>query len=150
MDTHNLKDYLKKNNIAYDIIKHPIAYTAQEIAELSHLSSKKIAKTVIVSIEDELVMVVTSAHLKVDLSKLQKIFPAKNISLATETQFQNRFPNCELGAMPPLGTLFNMKVYITEELTKTEKIAFNAGTHAELIEIRYQDYAQLVHPVVIR
>jgi len=149
MATNQLKDFLNKNKIKFVTIEHSPAYTAQEIAEITHTSAKKLAKTVIVKLDGQLVMVVLPAHIKVDFDKVKKTTKAKDVTLASESEFQQRFPDCELGAMPPFGNLFDMEVYVYDDLTKDEKITFNAGTHSELIKLSFADYEKLVHPKVI-
>lgn len=150
MSMKKLIDFLNKNKIRYVTIKHSPAYTSQEIAEMAHISAKEIAKTVIVKVDDELVMVVLPAHLKVNFNQLKDLTKAKKVELANEVDFQDRFPDCELGAMPPFGNLFKMAVYVLYDLTKDKEIAFNAGTHSELIKMAYKNFETLVHPKVIK
>ena len=149
MPTKKLKNFLDKNKIKYTTIKHSPAYTAQEIAEIAHISAKELAKTVIVKIDGKLAMVVLPAHIKVDFDKVKQSTGANQIDLASEFEFKEKFPDCELGAMPPFGNLFDMDVYVLNDLTKDEKIAFNAGSHSELIKLSYKDFENLVQPKVI-
>ncbi len=149
MPIKKLKEFLDKNKVKYVTINHSPAYTSQEIAEIAHISAKELAKTVIVKIDDTLAMVVTPAHIKVNFEQVKKSTGAKHVELASEFEFQERFPGCELGAMPPFGNLFDMPVYVTSDLTKDEKIAFNAGSHAELIKVSYKDFEKIVKPKVI-
>ncbi|WP_423064016.1 aminoacyl-tRNA deacylase [Candidiatus Paracoxiella cheracis] len=149
MTVKKLKDFLDKNKVKYVTINHSPAYTAQEIAEIAHVSAKELAKTVIVKVDGKLAMVVLPAHVKVNFGDVQKATGGKNVELASEFEFQEKFPGCELGAMPPFGNLYDMDVYVTEDLTKDKKIAFNAGTHSELIKLAYEDFEKLVKPRVI-
>jgi Ala-tRNA(Pro) deacylase len=149
MPLKQLKEFLNKNEIKYTILNHSIAYTAQEVVESTHLSSKNLAKCVIVKIKNKLIMVVLPAHQKVDLHQIKEMTGSSEAELASESEFQNRFPGCELGAMPPFGNLFDMGVYISAEFDTHGDIAFNAGTHSQLIQLAYVDYARLVKPVVI-
>lgn len=149
MPMKKLKDFLDKNKIDYVTIDHSPAYTAQEIAEVAHVSAKALAKTVIVKIDGKLAIVVLPAHTKVDFDELKKITGGKWVGLASEFEFEKRFPDCELGAMPPFGNLFNMDVYVREDLTKDKEIAFNAGTHSQLVKLAYRDFNKLVRPSVI-
>ena len=149
MPAQQLKAFLDKNKIKYVIISHSPAYTAQEIAQIVHISAKELAKTVIVKIDGKLAMVVLPAHIKVDFDKVKQTTSGKDISLASEFEFQEKFPGCELGAMPPFGNLYDMDVYVHDDLTKDEKIAFNAGSHSELIKLAYEDFEKLVQPKVI-
>jgi Ala-tRNA(Pro) deacylase len=129
---------------------HSTAYTAQEIASLAHIKGRDMAKTVIVKIDDQMAMVVLPASYHVDLSALKAAATAKTVALASESEFRGRFPECETGAMPPFGNLYGMPVFVEKTLTKDKEIAFNAGTHSELIRLSYEDFARLVQPKVIR
>lgn len=144
-----IKDYLTHNAIKFELIKHSPAITAPHIAASAHIPGKDLAKTVIVKIDGRLAMVVESANSKVDLSSLRRQLEAHNIELAHEAEFKPHFPDCETGAMPPLGNLYDMDVYVDELLSQNDAIAFNAGTHSELIKISYDDFANLVNPTVI-
>jgi Ala-tRNA(Pro) deacylase len=134
----------------YVTISHPVAYTAQEIATVTHISNKEIAKTVIVNIDSTLAMAVLPASYEVDLSWLRAATGAKILSLAKEAQFKDRFPECDIGAMPPFGNLYGMTVYVDESLTRDKDIAFNAGFHNELLQVSYADFERLVKPTVLK
>ena len=150
MPAKRLKQFLDANGAAYTTIDHSPAYTAQEIAHVSHISGNDIAKTVIAKVDDEMVMVVLPASDMVVLDFLEDAMGYKNVRLATEAEFRDRFPECELGAMPPFGNLFGMEVFVSERLSLENEIAFNAGTHTELIMMSYYDFDQLVKPRVVR
>jgi Ala-tRNA(Pro) deacylase len=145
-----LKAFLDLNNIPYIEITHSKAYTAQAIAALAHVPGRELAKTVIVRINDKLAMAVLSASSQIDLEKLRIGTGAYEIRLATEYEFEQRFPDCEVGAMPPFGNLYDMPVYVEEALTRDLEIAFNAGSHKELVRLAYRDFERLVNPVVLR
>jgi Ala-tRNA(Pro) deacylase len=144
-----LHQMLDANHVDYQTIPHPTAYTAQETAALAHVSGHELAKTVIVNIDGALAMVVQNASSMVPLGRLRAATGAQDVQLASEREFRDRFPDCELGAMPPFGNLYGMDVFVTEALAQDERIAFNAGTHTELIRLRYADFAKLAQPVVI-
>jgi Ala-tRNA(Pro) deacylase len=148
MPVQALREFLDKNRIKYTLITHSPAYTAQEIAAMAHIKGRELAKTVIVKVDGTLAMAVLPASFQVDLDLLRMAAGASAVSLATEAEFRNRFPGCETGAMPPFGNLFNMPVYVAEQLTRDDEIAFNAGTHSELVRLAFDDYARLVKPVV--
>ena len=150
MPVKKLKDFLSSHNIKYVTISHSPAYTAQEIAAMSHISGKNMAKTVIVNIDNETVMLVLQASCGVDFDLLKKNTGADTIELASEQEFKNMFQGCETGAMPPFGNLYGMKVYVEERLTKDEEISFNAGSHIELIKMAYKDYENVVKPEVFK
>ncbi len=149
MPSRRLKEYLDKNNIKYISIQHSPAYTAQEVAAQSHIPGRTLAKTVIVKIEGKMAMVVLPANRKVILPELRQALDAEKVTLATESEFKELFPDCELGAMPPFGNLYGMEVYVSPELAAEPEIAFNAGTHTELIKMAYKDFERLVQPKVV-
>jgi Ala-tRNA(Pro) deacylase len=103
-----------------------------------------------VKIDGVLAMAVLPASYTVDLSLLQAVTGAKSVMLAKESEFKGRFPECEIGAMPPFGSLYGMDVYVDEGLTKDEKIAFNGGSHYEALQIAYADFERLVKPKVLK
>ena len=149
MPTQKLKDYLDQHGIHYVTISHSPAYTAQRIAELTRTPGKEFAKTVIVKIDDKFAMAVLPASRRVNLRHLQEAIGADEVALSSEREFKELFPDCEVGAMPPFGNLYDMGVYVAEQLTKDEEIAFNAGSHSELVKMSYYDFAKLVTPQVV-
>ena len=149
MPTQKLQDYLDQHDIQYVTISHSPAYTAQRIAELTRIPGKELAKTVIVKVDDKLAMAVLPASRRVNLQHLQEAMGADEVTLSSETEFNELFPDCEVGAMPPFGNLYDMGVYVAEQLTEDDEIAFNAGSHSELVKMSYNDYAKLVTPQVV-
>lgn len=145
-----LKDFLDRNEIKYVSITHSTAYTAQEIAALTHTKGKNLAKTVVVKVDDRIALAVLPASYQVDLALLREGTGAKTVALAGEAEFRSRFPGCETGAMPPFGNLYEMDVFADITLTRDREIAFNAGSHKELIRLDYVDFARLVKPKVMR
>lgn len=145
----SLLNYLDENNIGYVTLYHSPAYTAQGIAGLAHIPGQELAKTVIVLLDGKLVMAVLPANYHVDLMLLKKWAKAKTVELASEEEFQGRFAGCETGAMPPFGNIFGIPVYAERSLEKDKEIAFNAGTHRELIRMRWEDYKRLVQPTMM-
>jgi Ala-tRNA(Pro) deacylase len=146
MPARKLKEFLDRNTIKYVSIQHSPAYTAQEVAASAHISGRDMAKTVIVKIEEAVVMVVLPANRKVALSELRELLGADKVKLATEEEFQSLFPDCEIGAMPPFGNLYGLPVYVAPSLAEEAEIAFNAGTHTEVIQLAYRDFDRLVQP----
>ncbi len=149
MPVRKLKEFLDSNKIKYVSVKHSLAYTAQEIAASAHIRGKELAKTVMVSLDGKTAMAVLPASYRVDLERLKKAAGAKKIELLTERDFQDMFPECEVGAMPPFGNLYGMDVYVATSLAEDDEIAFNAGSHTELIRIAYKDFERLVKPEVL-
>lgn len=148
MPVKKLKEFLDSKKVKYMSITHSLAYTAQEIAASAHIPGQNVAKTVIVSLDGQMAMAVLPASYKVDFDLLKKATGKDKVKLANEQDFKDLFPECEVGAMPPFGNLYDMDVFVTESLTHDEEIAFNAGSHTELIKMAYKDYAKLVQPTV--
>jgi Ala-tRNA(Pro) deacylase len=148
MPAMKLKRFLDENQVRYVSIQHSPAYTAQEIAASAHIPGRELAKTVMVKIDGQMAMAVLPATKKLDLELLQRAAGGKVAALAGEKEFQSMFPDCEAGAMPPFGNLYGLKVYADELLTHDVSIAFNAGTHAELIQMSYADFVHWVQPVI--
>ena len=95
-------------------------------------------------------MTVLPASYKIDFHLLKEIFNTDKVELATEMEFKDRFPDCEVGAMPPFGNLYDLEVYVAESLTEDEEIAFNAGTHTELMKLTYADFERLAKPILLK
>ena len=150
MPCEKLKKFLDENNVKYITITHSQAFTAQQVAASAHIKGKDMAKTVIIKFSGKLAMVVLPANKHVDFQLLREITGNENVSLAHETDFKDMFPDCEVGAMPPFGNLYGMEVYVSENLSKEKEIAFNAGNHAELIQMAYADFEHMVNPKVLR
>lgn len=150
MPTRKLREFLDNQGIQYKAIPHQVAYTARQTATLTHVPNKDLAKIVIVKIDGVLAMAVLPASYEVDLSLLRIAIDARSVSLAKESEFKDRFPECEIGAMPPFGNLYGMTVYVDESLTKDEHISFNAGSHYELLQMSYADFERLVKPRVLK
>jgi Ala-tRNA(Pro) deacylase len=150
MPVKKLKEFLDANHVKYVSIQHSPAYTAQQIAASAHVKGKELAKTVMVKLDGKLAMAVLPASFKVDFELLKLASGATKVDLATEGEFKGLFPECELGAMPPFGNLYGMDVYVGQILGEDEEIAFNAGSHTELIKLAYADFERLVKPKVVK
>lgn len=146
---NRLKKYLDQQNVAYQHHVHRSAYTAQAVAAEEHVSGKMVAKTLVVKVDDRFAMAVLPAPMKLDLAALKDALGAKHARLASEPEFQSLFSDCELGAMPPFGNLYGMPVYVEESLAGDPEIVFNAGTHEDTVQMRYEDFARLVQPQVL-
>jgi len=144
-----LQEYLDERRVRYVSLKHSPAFTAQEIAASAHIPGRELAKTVVVKLDGTMALVVLPAPDMVRMKHLKAETGAGDVSLATEEEFKDRFPDCEVGAMPPFGNLYGMDTFVEERLTEDEEIAFNAGTHTELIRMAYADFQDLVRPRIL-
>ena len=147
MPVNALKSYLDDQGVKYVTISHSIAYTAHDTAHSAHVPTDAFAKTVIVKLDGRMAMALLRASDKLDLHRLRRVADADDAELASEEEFQGLFPGVEIGAMPPFGNLYDMPVYADTELAETARIAFNAGTHRELVQLDWSDFARLVEPV---
>lgn len=150
MPVLRLEEFLHKHQTAFTTIIHSTTYTAQGTAAVAHVPGKELAKTVILNADGCLAMAVLPANKQLDLALFRSMMGAQLMALATEEEFDRAFPDCELGAMPPFGNLYNVPVYVEETLTHDSEIVFNAGYHSELIRMSFRDFCQLVHPVIAK
>jgi Ala-tRNA(Pro) deacylase len=150
MPSKKLKSFLDENKVKYISIQHSSAYTAQEIAAIAHIPGKDLAKTVIIKIDGKMAMAVLPASYKVSFDNLKDTLGVKEVRLAYEQEFIDKFPDCEVGAMPPFGNIYGMDVYVAESLAEDEEIAFNACNHTELIKMSFSDFEKLVKPKRIK
>lgn len=149
MPVQKLKDFLDREHVKYVTITHSPAFTAQEIAATAHVPGKELAKTVVVHLDGRMAMAVLPANQKIVLSELRDAAEGERAQFAVEGEFENLFPDCETGAMPPFGNLYGMDVYVAAPLAEDEEIVFNAGSHTELIKMRFGDFQRLVKPKVV-
>jgi Ala-tRNA(Pro) deacylase len=149
MPVAKLKEFLDANHVPFACVPHATAYTAQGVAHSAHIPGKEVAKTVMVMLDGHLAMAVLPAPRTVHVEALREASGAVSAALAREEDFRADFPGCELGAMPPFGNLFHMDVFVDRQLAEDAEISFNAGTHDELVRMRYQDFEMLVHPKVV-
>lgn len=143
-----LKEYLEKEQIAFEIAEHPLAYTATEIAGSQHVPGKQMVKSVIVNANGSFIMCVLPAIYLLDFEKLKSVIGTNDLRLADEDDIEKLFPDYEVGAEPPFGHLYGLRVYSEKLLEEDEEIVFNAGTHTDVVRIKYADYKRLVKPVI--
>jgi len=149
MPVKKLKEFLDANGVKYVSIIHSAAYTAQEVAASAHVPGKALAKVVIVELDGQMAMAVLPANRRIVLQDLREVTGCDQVKFASEEAFRQRFPDCEVGAMPPFGNLYGMEVYVADSLSQNEEIAFNAGSHVEVIKLAYKDFERLVRPKVV-
>ena len=144
-----LKEVLDQAKISYEVYNHPQAYTAQEIAATQHIPGREMAKVVILKVDGFFVMAVVPASRLVSLKRVKAGLGVQEVSLATEEEFASLFPGCEIGAMPPFGNLFGLRVYVDPALEDDEAIFFNAGNHLQTVRLSYRDFKSLAKPEVV-
>ena len=144
-----LREFLDKTGVHYEVLAHRQAFTAQEVAEAQHVKGRDVAKVVILRSGGDFMMAVLPAPFRVDLDRARSAVGKSDLTLATEQEFAGLFPHCEAGAMPPFGNLYNLPVYVDQTLTRDEHIVFNAGTHTQTVKMKYADFARLAQPQVV-
>lgn len=144
----SIQRFLTQSGRRYSTVEHPVAYTSQEEAAAAHVSGKEWAKAVVCFADGEPILAALPAHYHVDLERLKGLVGARALRLAEERELVPLYPECEPGAMPPLGPLFGQRVFVDRSLEADPEIVFDAGTHTDAIRMSYADFASLVHPVV--
>lgn len=142
-------ELLDKSSVSYEVTEHLPAFTAQQMAAVEHESGKYVAKPVIVKADGEYMMCVLSASYKIDLGALKSQLGAKSVELAQEKEIGKIFDDCELGAEPPFGNLYDLPTIMDKSLEKDDHITFQAGTHEKAIRMSMGDYRKLVEPKVL-
>ena len=145
-----VQEFLRRANVPYAVYPHTPAYTATDEAEVLAVPERDWAKVVVCFADGEPIQAVVPANHVVDLDRLKEVTGARTLRLAHEDELEWLFPECELGAMPPFGPMYRQQVFVDEALTVEDKIAFNAGTHADAVVMKYVDLDALVNPVVGR
>jgi Ala-tRNA(Pro) deacylase len=143
-----VKNYLELQHVPNQHHIHSTAFTAQQLAAAERVPGTMAAKTVVVKADDQFVMAVLPGTAKVDTAALKGALNAREVQLATEREFQDLFPDSDVGAMPPFGNLYDLPVCADESLARDEEIVFNAGTQEDAIRMRYSDFSPLVGPKI--
>lgn len=144
----SISNYLERNHARYSIVRHPVAYTAQEEAAAAHVPGNEWAKSVVCFADGQAILAVVPATCAVDLERLQRAAGVESLRLAREAEFAGLYRDSEPGAMPPLGPLYGQPVFVDERLTADPEIAFNAGSHREAIRMPYGEFERLARPTV--
>jgi Ala-tRNA(Pro) deacylase len=142
-----LESYLRENGVSFEVEEHPTAYTAQKIAATEHVPGRMFAKVVMAITNGDLVMLVLPAPSVVDVGKVAEVL-GEDVRLASESEFATTFADCEPGAMPPFGNLYDVPVYVDLALGRNERIVFQAGTHSMTMNVAYADFERLTAPTV--
>ena len=148
MRPRSVDNFLKQARVPYTTFRHPEAFTAQSEAAVSHVPGRSWVKIVVCFVDDEPILAVVPAPFKVDLEQLRVLAGARAIRLAQEPELERLYPDCELGAMPPFGTLYLQRVFVDQCLIGEAEMVFNAGTHTDAIRMHYLDFADVAHPIV--
>jgi Ala-tRNA(Pro) deacylase len=141
-----LHHFLDERHVPYTTLTHHRTITAQETADAAHVGERNFAKTVMLKVDGALAMVVMPAAYRADLTRLSRALGGCEVELAHEDEFKDTFPDCEVGAMPPFGNLYGIPVYVDARLTGGAEIAFNAGSHTDVVRMPYAEFERLAEP----
>lgn len=144
-----LREFLDAHDVEYEAIHHRVDYRARKTAQDTHTPPAEFAKTVFVRVDGRIVLAVIPASKTVALGKLRHGLAAQDVQLAREWEFSELCPDCEPGAAPPFGNLYDLPVYVSPALAEDEEITFNAGSHQDAIRMAYRDFERLVKPRVL-
>ena len=144
-----LESYLRERGVSFTVQHHPMAFTAQEVAESEHVPGQQVAKPVVVVADGRMVMLILPASHLVQVSKLGPALGAYNVRLAEEREFAAMFPDCEDGALPPFGNLYGLPIYVDRALATEHHMTCRAGSHTETLGMSYAEFARLVRPTVV-
>jgi Ala-tRNA(Pro) deacylase len=143
-----LEAFLREQHVPFQIQRHRVAYTSQEVALSEHLPSQMMAKVAIAFADVTMIMLVLPASHRIDLTRLSATIGVQRVHLASEQEIAAAFPDCEVGAMPPFGNLYHLPVYVDRLLAEDDMIVLQAGTHTDTISMKYADFARVVKPIV--
>lgn len=149
MPLNRVTQYLEDEQVSYEVVHHDTDYTAQETAADTHTPGREFAKTVVLGLPGGHAMAVLPALHKLDLEKIRQGIGTRQVRLADEEIMERLCPDCDVGAEPPFGNLYDMPVYVDPSLAHDEYITFNGGTHKDAIRMRFSDYERLVHPTIM-
>jgi Ala-tRNA(Pro) deacylase len=141
-------EYLRENGVEFESDVHTRTYTAQGLAHAEHVSGYKVAKPVIVKGKSGFTMCVLPAPKHVDLEQVAKALGEKEVRLATEPEMAELFPDCELGAEPPVGQMFGLATVMDVQLEEDDFLIMQAGSHTEAVKVRREDWQRLCKPKV--
>lgn len=142
-----LRELLDEKEVQYEVLEHDPAFTAQEEAAATHVPGRNWAKTVVLRVDGDPVLAVLPATRQLDLDAFARAAGAGSVELADEDDFRRLYPDCEPGAMPPFGHLYDQTTFVDESLREDEYIAFHAGDHQTAIKMPYSAFEKLEEPV---
>ena len=143
-----LEQYLRENDVPFETMTHRQAFTMPEVAAALHVPGGQVAKVVMVNADGKMIMLVIPASHRLNFAQVRALLGSRKVSLAKEEEFADLFPDCETGAIPPFGNLYDMPVYVEQALAQEANIVFRVGTHRHTMKVAYADFARLAQPTV--
>ena len=144
----SLQSYLDQMGVHYRVSHHDTAYTASRLAEKEHVPGRKVIKPVVVKADNQFVMCVLPASHRIDMDALRTQLETDRVELAEERKLAELFPDCELGAEPPIGRLYGMTTLMDESVIADDHVTFQAGTHTDAVTMTLADYRKVAQPEV--
>jgi len=143
-----LQDYLDQLGIPYRISVHATAYTSQDLAAREHVPGKQVVKSVVVRVDGRLYLCALPATHRIDLERLREQLNATEVVIEEEHKLQEIFPDCELGAGPPIGKLYGLPTLMDLSLMQDEQVTFQAGNHTTAVTMSFRDYRRAADPEI--
>lgn len=146
----NILEFLGRRNIPFEVLEHRQTFDAQRMAQAVHVSGHHVGKTVMLRTDgpDHFVVAVIPASHHIDFDKVREALGCDKVELASEQEITQRCPDCEVGALPPFGSHYDMKTIVDETLADDDKIVFEGTTHTEAVKMDYDDFRKLEDPIV--
>ncbi len=141
-------NFLDRSGVQYSHSTHSPAFSARDVASAERMPAHNMAKAVIYHGDNGFGMLLLPGDFVVDFATVLQLLGLNQIRLATEIEIGHLFPDSELGAMPPIGNTVEMPILLDEALAGDEFIAFNAGTHRDVIHMSFVDFIGLVNPLI--
>lgn len=147
-----VSEFLGQHQVPFEILKHEDVFSAQRLAHELHVSGRNVAKTVLLRANHgfEYILAVLPATMEVDLTELSRLLAHSEIALATEIEMSERFPDCDLGVLPPFGSQYGLKTMMDESLAQSESIIFESNSAQEAIRMKLDDFMRLEEPLLLR
>jgi Ala-tRNA(Pro) deacylase len=142
-----LDELLDSRHIPFERLRHRPTFTANRMAQALHVPGREVAKTVLLRAGQRHLLAVLPATCKVDLEQVSHDLGEERVEMGTEAEMDRLFPDCERGAIPPFGSLYQLQTLVDESLAADEQIVFEAQDHEQAIRMAFRDYEGLEHPL---
>ena len=141
--SNTVRDYLAGNAIDYQLISHTHTQSSRDSANAAHVTGDHLAKAVIVKEDETYLMVVVPSDHHVHLGRLHHLL-GQEVGLATEQELLSLFPDCDGGAIPPLGKAYHLKSLVDSSLLEQPEVYFESGDHEHLVRVTGEHFSKLL------
>ncbi|HEY2759441.1 MAG TPA: YbaK/EbsC family protein [Pirellulales bacterium] len=145
-----VQEYLAGRHIHFEMLQHDETFDSQHLAESVHVTGRRVAKTVLLRMDHGYryaVAILPASHL-IDLEAIGRILGGARMELATEFEITQRCPDCEIGVLPPFGSMYGVETILDESLRDAEQLVFEGNTHHEAIRMAGEDFIRMESPVI--